>query len=146
MIPEIEAFINSKHIAVVGVSRQKRKFGNIIFETLQKRGFQVYPVNPEGSFFGSPRCYRSLEDVPDDVKAAVISTRPSNAMAVVESAIRRQFEILWFQQGGDFAEAAAAAQKAGLKVVTGRCVLLYAPPVTGIHALHRFLARITKRL
>lgn len=146
MIPEIEKFINSKKIAVVGVSRQKRKFGNVIYETLKKRGFQVYPVNPEGSFSGATSCYRSPEDVPDDVKAAVISTRPSNAMAVVESAIRRQFEILWFQQGGDFAEAAAAAQKAGLKVVTGRCVLLYAPPVTGIHALHRFLARITKRL
>ena len=142
MQPEIASFIESKNIAVVGVSRNKRKFGNAIYDTLKERGYNVFPVHPEGVFYNEMKCFRSLEEVPPDVKAAVIATKPKNAEAAVDAAIKYGFEQLWFQQGSDFSKAAAKAREAGINVVTGKCILLYAAPVTGFHAFHRFLARL----
>jgi predicted CoA-binding protein len=40
MDPQIESFIGSKRIAVVGFSRSEKKFGNIAGKELIKRGYE----------------------------------------------------------------------------------------------------------
>jgi len=35
-----------------------------------------------------------------------------------------------------------AAEKAGIKLVYNKCIMMFASPVKGVHAFHRFLARI----
>lgn len=142
MQQEIEGFITSKHIAVVGVSRNKNKFGSATYRDIKKRGFQVYPVNPSMDNFHCGRCHQSLADLPEHVDAALITVRPDKAVPVVESAAASPVRKLWFQQGGDFTEAGDIARQAGLEVVTGKCILMYAQPVSRIHAFHRWLWKL----
>lgn len=140
MSEQAENFVASKHIAVVGVS--KRKFGGSIYKTLKKRGFKVYAVHPEMKTFDDDPCYSSLTSVPDEVDAAVVAVSTESAERVVDDAIGRGIGKLWFQQGHDFTKAAERAAASGIRTVTGKCILMYAQPVTGIHAFHRFLARL----
>jgi len=130
----------SKHIAVVGVS--KRKFGGTIYKNLKKRGYQVYPVHPEMEYFDNDRCYASLTSVPDEVEAAVVAISAASAERIVDDALGRGISKLWFQQGPDFTKAVEKAEAVGIKTVSRKCILMYAQPVTGIHAFHRFLARL----
>ena len=130
----------SKHIAVVGVS--ERKFGGAIYKTLKKRGYRVYGVHPEMKSFDNDPCYVSLTSVPDEVDAAVVAVSPESAEKVVDDALERGISKLWFQQGPDFTKAVEKAEAAGIQTVNRKCILMYAQPVTGIHAFHRFLARI----
>lgn len=140
MDQRIENFVNTKHVAVVGVS--KKKFGGTIYKTLKKRGYAVYPVHPTLSSFDGDSCFPRLSDVPDDVEAAVVAVSPAHAADVVDDARKAGLTKLWFQQGADFSGAVRKAEADGLQAVSGKCILLYAPPVTGLHGVHRFLARL----
>ena len=144
MDERITDFTSVEHIAVVGVS--KHKFGGTAYRTLKQRGYRVYPVHPRLETFEGDRCYARLTDLPDAVKAAVITVQPAQAEAVVNDAQAAGIPRLWFQQGADFSAAVKRAEAHGSEVVSGKCILLYAPPVTGIHALHRFFARLFGRL
>ena len=141
---QIENFIAAKHIAVVGVSA--RKFGGTIYKTLKKRGYTVYPVHPTLDLFDSDKCFARLTDLPEDVKAAVIAVSPANALTIVDDAREAGIGRLWFQQGADFSAAVAKAEADGIETVGDKCILMYAEPVTGIHAVHRFLARLFRTL
>lgn len=136
-------FVKAEHIAVVGVS--KRKFGGSIYRTLKKRGYQVYPVHPRMSTFDGDPCIRRLTDLPDRVDAAVVAVSPRHAEEVVRDAHQAGIERLWFQQGPDFRDVAMTAEAHGIKTVTGKCILMYAGDVTGIHAVHRFFAKLFKK-
>ena len=135
-------FIEAERIAVVGVS--DRKFGGSIYRILKKRGFKVYPVHPLREAFDGDRCVRSLTKLPDGVDAAVVAVSPDHAEPVVNEAHEAGIKRLWFQRGPDFREVALMAEAYGIKTVTGKCILLYAGEVTGIHAVHRFFAKVLK--
>jgi len=56
----IQDFIQFKRIAVVGVSRGGKKFGNKIYNELKQRGYQVYAVNPQIEEIAGEHCYQNL--------------------------------------------------------------------------------------
>jgi predicted CoA-binding protein len=138
-------FISSqRHIAVVGVS--DRSFGGEIYKNLKQRGYSVYAVHPTREVFRGDSCYSSLKNLPEEVKAAVVAVSPDSAESVVDDAASSAVTHLWFQQGKDFSQIVATAQAKGLQTVSRKCILMYAKPVTGVHAFHRTLARLFGRL
>ncbi|UCD65085.1 MAG: CoA-binding protein [Candidatus Zixiibacteriota bacterium] len=145
MNEDVTRFLGSHKIAVVGVSSSRLKFGSIAFRALKGKGYQVLAVNSHMDRFEGQPCYSSLASLPEPVDAALITVKPSAAAAVVDDASEAGVRRLWFQDGADFSKAAERAGKAGLETVTGKCILLYAEPVTGIHRVHRFLAKLFGR-
>ena len=65
----ISTFFRHDKIAIAGVSRKKQKFGNTIFSELTKKGFKMYPVNPNMDDYQGQKVYHSLSELPDDVSA-----------------------------------------------------------------------------
>ena len=78
MKTEVEEFIKSKRFAVVGVSRDPKKFGNTIYKELKGRGYEVYGVHPSANEIGGEKCYPSLSALPGRVDAAILCTKPAN--------------------------------------------------------------------
>ncbi len=136
----IEEFIKSQRLAVVGVS--KRKFGGTIYKALKKRGYEVYPVHPTMETFDGDRCYSTLAQLPKKIDAAIIAVSPANAAVVLKDIRETGITKLWFQQGADFSNVIAKIDSDSLQIISGKCILMYAPPVTGIHSVHRFFARL----
>jgi len=134
-----------RSIAVVGVSSHKTKFGGSAFRELKKRGYDVFAIHPSMDTFEGVKCYRSLADLPVVPGCALVTIKPEAASPVVEQAVSRGIRTLWFQQGADFSEAVAQAERAGLNVVKGRCILMYAEPVGGLHRFHRFLNKLFRK-
>ncbi len=137
----VKSFLEPGPIAVVGATDSPHKFGREICRVLKDRGHTVYAVNNHAETVGGERAYASVKDLPPDVEAAVVAVRPDQALPVVDDAVARGLKRLWFQRGADFSEAASRAQAAGIATVTGRCILMYASPVTGVHKFHQTLAR-----
>ncbi len=138
----IQHFIDTKSIVVVGVS--DKKFGGVIYKTLKKRGYDLSPVHPTKENFDGDKCFTKLTELSSNVRTAIVAVSPEVAKTVVNDAIEAGFSHLWFQQGKDFSESIKMAEKNGIKIVSNKCILMYAEPVTGIHAFHRFLARLFK--
>ena len=142
MSPQIESFIGSKSVAVVGFSRSGKKFGNVAGKELVKRGYEIYPVHPEASEIEGVKCYPDLKSLEGKADALLISIPPARVSAVLEEAAQTSLRNIWLQQGSWSSEVQQTIDRLGLPVVSKKCILMYAPPVTSIHKFHRTIVSI----
>jgi uncharacterized protein len=141
----VQDFVNSKRIAVVGVSRKGNKFGNTIATELKGRGYQVSIVHPEAQEIGGERCYPNLAALQGKVDAVLVCVPPKAAGQVVQEAVDAGIKNIWLQQGAQSPESITLAKKLGVTPVEGKCVLMYAEPVQSIHRFHRFIAKLIRQ-
>jgi uncharacterized protein len=141
----IEKIINSKKIAVVGVSQSKQKMGHNIFKGLKENGYKAYPVHPSAGTIEGDKIYPNLKALPEKVESIVIATSPKNVDGIIDEAIAVGVKNIWFQQGPNFSAAVKKAQDAGIATVSKKCILMYAPPVKSIHKVHRFFVKLVGR-
>ena len=141
----IEAFLDNPSIAVVGVSRSGKGFGNAACRSLRTKGYRVYPVNWATPTVDGIRCYSRLSDLPERVNAVLVVVPPPQAVDVIRDAAAAGIRHVWLQQGAESAEAVRVGSELGLDVISGECILMFARP-TGIHRAHRWLRQITQGL
>jgi len=142
---DIESFFTSKAYAVVGVSADRKKFGNSVFRTMKQKGFTVYPVHPARETVEGERCYRSVADLPPEVSSIVTVVPPATTEAVVKEGLAKGIKHIWMQPGSDSKAAIDGARAAGASVVEGDCILMFLEPVESIHAFHRWLKKLLGR-
>jgi hypothetical protein len=142
----VKDFISKKRIAVVGASRSGKKFGNAAYKELKQRGYQVYLVHPEAHDIEGEPCYPSLEAVKDEVEGVFVSVPPKQGVQVLQQASQAGLKNIWIQQQADSPELLAVGKDLGLNLVHGKCILMYAEPVTSFHSFHRFFVRLTGKL
>ncbi len=139
----IEDFIAGKHIALVGASTNPKKFGAILFTELKGRGYQVELIHPTAKQIDGQPCYPSLADLPGKVDGALVCVKPALVEDVLRQAANAGVRKVWLQQGAESPAALRLAHELGLTVVSGKCILMYAPPVKSVHGFHRFFAKLT---
>jgi predicted CoA-binding protein len=142
----IEEFITSKSIAVVGLSRNGKKFGNSALTELSKRGYEVFAVHPKAEEIAGTKCYPSLIALRGKVDAVVICIPPGGVAGVLREAAAIGLKNVWLQQGAESPEAISLGKELKLNLIAGKCILMYAPPVEGFHAWHRALYRLFAKL
>jgi uncharacterized protein len=138
----IDEFIALKSYAVVGVSRNKDKFGNAIYRELKAKGRRVSAVNPQLDMVEGDRCYAGLGALPEKPDAVVMVIPPQKTLPVIDEMARLGIKYLWLQQGAESREAEKKAEELGIKLVSGECLLMFLQPVGSIHGFHRTLKRI----
>lgn len=142
---DIEAFFASPAYAVVGVSADRKKFGNVVFRTMKQKGFTVYPVHPVLETVEGEKCYHSVTELPPAVESMVTVVPPDVTESVVRSGLTTSVRHIWMQPGSMSKAAMETARAAGATVVEGECILMFLEPVDSIHALHRFLKKLVGR-
>jgi hypothetical protein len=141
----INAFINDKNIAVVGVSRDKQKWGHMLFTELVKKGYTVYPINPHAEEIEGVTVYSTVAELPEDVENVIISVPASTAEHILEEIDTSKIKRVWLHKGGG--EGASntknveLAREKGLETVYDFCPLMFFPPV-GMHGVHRFFKKL----
>lgn len=138
----IDEFMALKSIAIVGVSRNKDKFGNAIYRDLKAKGYKVMAVNPKLDMAEGDRCYAGLGALPEKAEGVVIVIPPAETVVVIEEAARLGIKYIWLQQGANSPEGEAKCQELGLNVVSGECIFMFLEPVQSIHGFHRFIWKL----
>ncbi|WP_455382382.1 CoA-binding protein [Salinispira pacifica] len=138
----IDDFLSERTLAVVGVSRNGRKFGNAVFDELKAKGFSVYPVNPHAERIGEETCYKSVSQLPPGVGGIVAVVPPQQTEAVVREAEAAGIRKIWMQRGAESDGALDYCAQHGMSAVSGECIMMFAEPVSSVHGVHRFFRRI----
>lgn len=141
----IEAFVAQPALALAGMSRSGKKFGNVACRELIKKGYRVFPLHPSAEIIDGRRCYRSFSELPEHVDAVLVVVPPAQAVAVVRDALAAGVHHVWLQQGAESPQALQVCRDAGLEAVSGECVLMFAHPA-GIHKAHRWLWQLLGRI
>jgi uncharacterized protein len=139
----IKLFMQQPVIAVVGVSRNKNKFGNSVYRTLKKKGIKVLPVNPHMTHFDGDKCFSDVETLPAHVKAVFVNTPPEKTIKIVEKSINKGIQHLWLQQGSSNDEVMNYLKGKEINYIADRCIMMFAEPVGSFHSFHRFLSKIS---
>ena len=101
-------FLASRRVAVTGVSRHpKGHGGNIVYQRLRERGYEVFAVNPNADEVEDDRCFHNLRAIPGDVDAVVIATRPE----IAEETMRECADLGINTCGCTVAPAAGASRR-----------------------------------
>jgi predicted CoA-binding protein len=138
----IQKFLSLKTIAVVGVSRNKDKFGNMIFRELRSKGYKVLAVNPNADMVEGERCYPGLGALPEKPDGVVLVIPPQETLNLIHEAAQLGIEYIWLQQGANSLKGEELCKEMNLKFVSGECIFMYLDPVESIHAFHRFFKRL----
>lgn len=146
MDPTIETFVQNKRVAVVGFSRSGKKFGNAAYKELKERGYQVFAVHPHADQIDGEKCYPNLAALKGMVDGVFLCVPPREVVPVLREAAEAGIRHVWMQQGSESAEAVQLGKELGLQVVSGKCILMYAPPVRSFHAFHRFVMKLIGQL
>lgn len=145
----IQDFLAQKRIAMVGISRDPASFSVSLFDEFCRRGYEMFPVNPNLPSFGGRHCYANVRDIQPMVDAVILMTAPSITESVVrqcaELGIRRVWMYRAVGQGAVSREAVEFCRAKGIDVVPGQCPFMFWPETDAVHRLHRFFRRITGR-
>jgi predicted CoA-binding protein len=79
----VEDFLAQRTLAVVGASRDGKKFGNKVYKDLIRKGYETYPVNPNADVVDGKRCYPDLSALPEAVDGVVFVVPPAQTEKVV---------------------------------------------------------------
>lgn len=138
----IESFLSTKKIAIAGVSRNPKKFGYVVFKELSRKGFDVYPINPNTSSLDGSPCFQSISALPSEVRNLLILTPKDQTTGLVKEAISTGISSIWIQQMSETPEALQIAEENKVNLISKQCILMWAEPVKGFHRFHRNLKKL----
>ncbi|MCD6431888.1 CoA-binding protein [Candidatus Bathyarchaeota archaeon] len=118
-------FLNKKNVfAVVGASRDPKKYGHQVYKDLRKAGYRVYPVNPNADEILGDRCYPSIKDLPVKPDVVDIVVPPKITERVVKTCRKLGIRKVWMQPGSESEAAIKFCEENGMDVVHGVCVMV----------------------
>lgn len=119
-----EILKETKTIVIIGCSPNPEKASNRVANYLKNVGYTIIPVYPKGDIILGEKVYRSLSDIPSDVKIDMVDIfrKPDVIGLVVDQVIERgNVDCVWTQLGLVNNDAALRARESGIKVVQNYC-------------------------
>jgi predicted CoA-binding protein len=139
-LKQINEFIASEPIAMIGVSRDPRKFGFTAFRELKEKGMNIIPVNPHAGEIRGTKVFHDISSLPPEVKGLLVMTKKDLTAGVVKEAKEKGFRQIWIQQLSESPEALNELKGTDINVITGQCILMHYKP----HSVHKFHARLKR--
>ncbi len=118
-------FLNKKNVfAVVGASRNPKKYGHQVYRDLRNAGYRVHPVNPNTNEILGDKCYPSLEALPVKPDVADLVVPPKVTEKVIRTCKRLGIKKVWMQPGSESETAINFCRENGMDVIHGVCVMV----------------------
>ena len=111
-------------LAVIGLSDDPNRPSYSVSAYMQAHGYRILPVNPGVSSVLGERSYATLSDLPQRPDVVNVFRLPRFIPAIVDEMITLELRDLWVQLGIRNVEAAAHAERHGIRVVMDRCILI----------------------
>ena len=139
-LKQINQFLDNQPIAMIGVSRNPKKFGYTAFKELKDKGMKIIPVNSEADEIMGEKSYRNINSLPQDIRGIIVMTKKEKTASVVKEAIAKGIKEIWIQQMADSKEALSELKGSDINYITGECILMHYKP----HSIHKFHGNLKK--
>ena len=134
-----ETFWNASGYVVIGDSK-KKPFPVLTYGALKARGSTVYAVDENAAQVEGDPVYRTLDELPGVVDAAVLEVAREDTAEWVERVADAGINNLWIHMGRDTPEALEVARQRGLDVRHGTCAVMYLKG--GYHKIHKWIEQL----
>jgi predicted CoA-binding protein len=110
--------------AVVGVSKNPKKYGNKVYKELKWAGYSVYAINPRVKKIGDERCYASLNELPTLPDVVNFVVPPEVSEKVVKEAVKLGIKKLWLQPGSESQRIIDYCKKHNISLLHNMCIMI----------------------
>ncbi len=119
-----EILRNCRRVAVVGLSPKPHRASYDVARYMQAQGWRIIPINPNATEILGEKAYPSLTEAArhERIELVTVFRNAEDVPPIALEAISIGAEALWLQLGIENAQATAAAQAAGLRVVQNKCL------------------------
>lgn len=139
----IDAFLNSKEVAIAGVSPKKGNWGQVLMKELQKKGITVYPINPKHNEVEGTPCLGSVKELPKTTESLILAVNPTRALEIISQCADTGVKRVWMNQGvgeGAFSsEAVEMLKEKKIEYVYGFCPMMFFGG--GMHKFHFWMRK-----
>ncbi len=127
---EIEALVKGmRRVAVLGIRTVERRFAPAYYvpEALARGGIDIVPVPVHPPFpeeiLGSP-VFRTVAAIPGRIDVVDVFRRSEDLPAHLADLLASRPGVVWFQSGIRNDQVAEALARAGIRVVSDRCLMV----------------------
>lgn len=138
-LEKIDQFLGLKNLAFVGVSRNDKKFSNMVFKSMKSKGYNLYPVHQSMDAIDGIPCLRSIDQTKGRVEGVVVVTNKSYAKTALKEALDADIRNVWLQMGSDDQASRDFIKEHNLNAVTGECMLMFTDKQKFPHNFHRWV-------
>lgn len=111
-------------VAVVGATDNAMKYGSVIYRDLKRKGYAVFPVNPNRTEVDGDKAYPSLEKLPESPTIVNIVVPPSVTIGVLKKSLELGLKNVWLQPGAESPESLAFLQEHGFNYLANACIMV----------------------
>lgn len=111
-------------VAVVGATDDPSKYGAVIYRDLKRKGFEVYPVNPNRPTVDGDPAYPDLASLPVTPTVVNFVVPPSETLRVLEEAKQLGIENVWVQPGAESPGVMRYLQEENFSYLANSCIMV----------------------
>lgn len=119
-------------VAVVGATDDPSKYGSVIYRDLKRKGYDVYPVNPNRETVDGDPAYPTLDALPHDPTIVNIVVPPNATLHVLKKAHELGLENVWVQPGAESPEVMTYLQENGFNYLANSCIMVRSRMKSGL--------------
>jgi hypothetical protein len=106
-------------VAVLGASRDRRKYGNKAVRAYVESGYTVYPVNPKEETIEGLKAYPTLEAIAAPVEFVSLYVPPVIGLKLLPSIAAKKPREVWLNPGSESEELIDSAVDLHLRTIVG---------------------------
>ena len=123
-MPDIKEILDkNKTIAMIGVSKDRKKPSTIVMKYMQEYGFKVIPVNPraKGEKILGEEVFEKITDIKEKIEIVDVFRPSKEVYAIAEDAVKIGAKVLWLQLGIRDEKAKELVEKNDIEYVDNKC-------------------------
>lgn len=132
----LESLFKPKSVAIVGVSKDANKLGNVVFKNLVNAGYKgnIYPVNPKYQEVEGLKCYNSIESIPEELDVACLVVPKDFVKDIVISSVKKnvKFLIIITAGFGEMGEEGKKLENEIYEIIKGTNTRILGPNCLGL--------------
>ena len=123
---DIASLLNESEttVAVVGATDNPTKYGSVIYRDLKRKGYSVYPVNPNRTAVDGDKAYPSLDKLPKSPTIVNIVVPPRVTIRILKTSLELGLDNIWLQPGAESPESLAFLQEHGFNYLANACIMV----------------------
>ena len=111
-------------VAVVGATDNAAKYGHKILLDLKRKGFKIYPVNPQRDTVMGDKAYAAVGDIPDPPTIVDFVIPPRITLHVLKQCLELGLKNVWIQPGAESPEVIEYVEEHGFNYVANACIMV----------------------
>ena len=106
-------------VAVLGASRDRRKYGNKAVRAYLESGYTVYPINPKESAIEGLKAYPALASIDGPIDFVSLYVPPAVGLQLLSAIAQKKPKEVWLNPGSESEEIIETAVDLHLRTVVG---------------------------